>query len=73
LALRQWQKNPPQDHENATMLHAEILGNLGRLEDEQHNYAAAIEHLTALKEFSPHKVSLENWIKDLKAKLQKPE
>jgi tetratricopeptide (TPR) repeat protein len=71
LALRQWRQNASQEPE-ASMLYAQILGNLARLEDEQHNYARAIQYLTTLKEVSPHKVSLENWINDLKAKCPTP-
>jgi tetratricopeptide (TPR) repeat protein len=68
LALKQYLVQGQET--DLTMLHAQILGNLARLEEEQKNYARAIEHLSALKEFSPHKVSLENWIKELKEKTQ---
>jgi len=67
LSLQQWRKNPSNEPE-ALLLYAQILGNLARLEEGEHNYARAVEYLTTLKDISPNKETLEKWIEELKAK-----
>jgi tetratricopeptide (TPR) repeat protein len=68
LALKQWEKTT--DYADNILLHAQILGNLARLEEQERHYTRAIEHLTALKEFSPHKGSIESWITELRTKIE---
>jgi hypothetical protein len=54
--------------ETNLLMHAQLLGHLASLEEKQTNYARAISHLSALKEFSPNRDSIAKWIDDVKAK-----
>lgn len=63
--LPAWQQRRGQTN---ILLHAQILGHLATLEEKQTNYARAITHLSALKEFSPNRDSIAKWIDDVKAK-----
>jgi len=68
LALRNWRDKEAAKPDANIFPYAQILGNLAKLEEEQKNYSQAIQHLTALKEVSPHRDSLQKWIDELKAK-----
>ena len=68
LGLRNWREKEAVKAEPNMFACAQLLGNLATLEEEQHNYPKAIEHLTALKPISPNKDSIQKWIEDLKAK-----
>ena len=63
--LPAWQQRRGQTN---LLLHAQVLGHLATLEAKQTNYARAIAHLSALKEFSPNRDSIAKWIDDVKAK-----
>ena len=63
--LPEWQQRRGQTN---LLLHAQVLGHLATLEEKQTNYTRAIEHLSALKEFSPNRDSIAKWIEDVKAK-----
>ena len=66
--LPAWQQRRGQTN---LLLHAQVLGHLATLEEKQTNYARAITHLSALKEFSPNRDSIAKWIEDVKAKQSK--
>jgi len=69
LALKDWrEKEGPKEAPNI-FLHAQILGNLAKLEEEQGRYAVAIGYLQTLKTFSPNAAQIQNWIEELSAKL----
>ncbi len=63
--LPAWQQRRGQTN---LLLHAQVLGHLATLEEKQTNYARAIAHLSALKEFSPNRDSIAKWIDHVKAK-----
>ena len=63
--LPAWQQRRGQTN---VLLHAQLLGHLATLEEQQTNYTRAIDHLSALKEFSPNRDSIAKWINDVKAK-----
>jgi len=63
--LPAWQQRRGQTN---LLLHAQLLGHLATLEEKQTNYARAVAHLSALKEFSPNRDSIAKWIDDVKAK-----
>ena len=66
--LPAWQQRRGQTN---LLLYAQVLGHLATLEEKQTNYARAIAHLSALKEFSPNRDSIAKWIEDVKAKQEK--
>jgi tetratricopeptide (TPR) repeat protein len=72
LALRNWREKEAAQPEPNIFPYAQILGNLATLEEEQQDYAKAVEYLRALKQVSPNKASLERWIGALQAKQAQP-
>jgi len=71
LALRNRRESAKPEAE--ILPYAQLVGNLAKLEDEQHNYAKALEYLDLLYQVSPHKDSIQKWIDEVKAKkLQGP-
>jgi len=73
MALRRWVEREGEKAEPNLFLYAQLLGNLGRLEEEQGNWARAIQHLSQLVPISPHRTKIEEWIAELKAKERGPE
>ena len=63
--LPAWQQRRGQTN---MLLHAQLLGHLATLEEHQTNYARAITHLSALKEFSPNRESIAKWIEQVRSK-----
>jgi tetratricopeptide (TPR) repeat protein len=68
LALRNWREKESAKADPNIFAYAQLLGNLATLEEQQQNYSKAVEHLTFLKQVSPHKESVQKWLDDLKAK-----
>ena len=66
LALKNWRQRQAHTTEPNLLVYATLLNNLALLEREQKNYSRAIEHFTALKEVSPNKEGIQNWIDYLK-------
>src|SRR6185436_8710634 len=66
IAAQNWEKTEANKPDHQILVYAQLLGNLAKLEEEQKNYARAIEYLTRLIQFSPNKASLEKWIGDLR-------
>ncbi len=69
LALKHWRKQESGKPQPNIFLEAQILGNLARLEEEQSNFAKAVEYLRALVVISPDKEAIRRWIGDLQKKL----
>lgn len=67
-ALSQWRKTRSFDTAEDRLLYAQILVNLAQVEEEQKDFARAMEHLRALLQVTPNRDSIEKWIKDLSAK-----
>jgi tetratricopeptide (TPR) repeat protein len=72
LALKDWRDKEGPKEEPNIFLHAQILGNLAKLEEEQGRYSAAIGYLQTLKTFSPHAEQIQKWIEELAAKSPAP-
>ena len=62
LAYKNWRKREAGKAEPDLFLGAQILNLLALLEREQNNPARAIEHYTALLEFTSHKDVIQSWI-----------
>jgi tetratricopeptide (TPR) repeat protein len=71
LALRRWREQEPQKEKPDNFALDQIAGYLGRLEEEQGNYARAIEYLELAKTVSPHADALQEQIDKLKQKTGK--
>jgi tetratricopeptide (TPR) repeat protein len=72
IALRRWREQEPGKQEPNNFAFDEITVNLARLEEQQGNFARAIEYLELAKTVSPAPEALEKQIKDLKQKLRPP-
>lgn len=70
LALHNWHEREQNSKEPNVLLQAQLLGNLAKLEEQQKNYAKALDYLKALKEVSPHKEQIQKWLQELKVKQQ---
>lgn len=66
LAYKNWRKREADKAEPDLFLGAQILNLLALLEREQNNPARAIEHYTALLEFTSHKDVIQSWIEVLR-------
>lgn len=66
LALAGWREKESRKAEPNTLLLGQILNQLAKLEREQNNYPRAIEHYELLKQVSPSKQSIQEWIDYLK-------
>ncbi len=66
LAMVRWREQEGRKTEPNTLLLGQILNQLAKLEREQNNYPRAIEHYTLLKQVSPSKQSIQEWIDYLK-------
>jgi tetratricopeptide (TPR) repeat protein len=71
LALRRWREQEPQKEKPDNLALDQIAGRLGNLEEEQGNYAKAIEYLEMAKTVSPHADALQEQIDKLKQKVGK--
>ena len=69
LALRRWREQEPSKKYPDNFTLREIVVNLGRLEEDQGNFAAAINYLEEAKTLSPAPQALQKQIDDLKRKL----
>lgn len=69
LALRRWQQQEPGKKEPDKLAFEEIVVNLGRLEEDQGNLAAAINYLEEAKKVSPAPQALQKQIDELRLKL----
>jgi tetratricopeptide (TPR) repeat protein len=68
LALQKWREQQAGQPDPDIFLYAQVLGHLAKLEEEQQNYAKALELLQALQQVSPYKESVQKWIEGLKAR-----
>jgi tetratricopeptide (TPR) repeat protein len=68
LALRGWEAKERGKEDANTFLYAQILGNLGRLEEEEGNYRQATVYLEKLKTVSPNAGHIQAWIDELRKK-----
>ena len=68
LGARHWRETEAAKPEPNIFPYAQLLGGLAKLEEEQGNYARALEHLTALKQVSPNKEPIQKWIQDVQGK-----
>jgi tetratricopeptide (TPR) repeat protein len=65
-ALRNLNEQEKEAAEPNRFLRIQILGNLGRLEEQSGNTAQAIEYLQKLELISPHVEAIRRWIEDLR-------
>jgi tetratricopeptide (TPR) repeat protein len=70
LALRRWREQEPGKKEPDKFGLEEIVVNLGRLEEDQGNLAAAIRYYEEAKTVSPVPQNIQKQIDDLKRKLE---
>jgi tetratricopeptide (TPR) repeat protein len=68
LALAKWREQEQPKPQPNHLLYLQILGNLAKLEEEEKQYARAIEYLNLLKEASPNKERIQIWIDELRSK-----
>jgi hypothetical protein len=66
LALQNFRKADQAKQDADLLLHCQILGSLGKLEQEEKNNAEALRYFTELKEYSPFKEQVQAWIDYLK-------
>lgn len=66
LAMMRWREQEARKPEPNVLLLGQILNQLAKLEREQNNNARAIEHYTLLKQVTPSKQSVQEWIDYLK-------
>ena len=69
LALRRWREQEPQKKEPDNFTFEEITINLARLEEQQGNFARAIEYLREAKAVSPSPQTLQEQITEDEQKL----
>jgi tetratricopeptide (TPR) repeat protein len=69
LALKRWREQEPNKKEPDKFGLEEIVVNLGRLEEDQGNLAAAIKYLEEAQKVSPAPQNLQKQINELKLKL----
>jgi tetratricopeptide (TPR) repeat protein len=69
LALRRWQEQEPGKKEPNRFALEEIVVNLGRLEEDDGNFLAAIRYYEQAKTLSPNPAALQKQIDDLKKKV----
>lgn len=62
LALARWREQEGRKSEPNRLLLGQILNQLAKLEREQNNYPRAIEHYRLLREVTPSKQSVQEWI-----------
>jgi len=72
LAFRRWQEQESKKEKPDFFLFDKITVNLARLEESQHNYAAAIEWFEMAKKNSPNPDALQKQIDDVRAKTNAP-
>ena len=71
IGVQSWERTEANKPDHQLLVYAQLLGNLAKLEEEQGNYAAAIQHLTRLSTISPNKAHIEKWIAELREKSPK--
>lgn len=62
LAMIQWREREARKPEPNKLLLGQILNQLGLLERQEGNYPRAIQHYTFLKQVSPSKQAIQEWI-----------
>lgn len=62
LSLIQWREREARKPEPDKLLLGQILNQLGLLERQEGNYPRAIQHYTLLKQVSPSKQAIQEWI-----------
>lgn len=68
LSLAAWRKTEAPNAEPNLLLGAQLLGNLAKLEEAEHQYSRARHYLEELEALSPNKESLRTWMDELKAR-----
>jgi tetratricopeptide (TPR) repeat protein len=71
-ALAQWRKTRTLDSPDDEFLYVQILVNLAKVEEDEKNFAKAIEHLEALLGASAGRESVQKWIAELKQRQAAP-
>jgi tetratricopeptide (TPR) repeat protein len=69
LALRHWREQETGKKEPNKFALEEIVVNLGRLEEDEGNFSAAIKYYEEAKNLSPNPAALQRQIDDLKKKV----
>jgi len=69
LALNKWRELEPPKPQPNRLLYLQLLGNLAKLEEEQRQYGRALKYLKLLKDVSPSKEQIQDWMEELQAKL----
>lgn len=68
LGLKSYKERMAGTENDNPLLHAQILGSLAKLEEEQKNFTRGVEYLKELETFSPHKESVQRWRTELEQK-----
>jgi len=69
LSMNRWREQESRKPEPNILLLGQILNQLAKLEREQKNYPRALECYTLLKQISPNKEAVQNWIDEMKTNL----
>jgi tetratricopeptide (TPR) repeat protein len=69
LALKKYRESEAFKNNSDFLIHLQLLGQLGKLEEQEKNYAAALRYFEQLKEISPSKEQVQTWIDWLKERL----
>ena len=72
LGLSRFQQWEDSERESSIFLHAQLLGNLAKLEEDEGNFEASIHHLKRLKQVSPNSSNIQTWIDLLAERGRKP-
>jgi tetratricopeptide (TPR) repeat protein len=68
ISLKNYHERMNTPEKENLLLHAQILGNLARLEDEAKHFNKGAEYLRELEGFSPHKETVRKWREELEQK-----
>jgi|GEM_PF-128679 len=64
--LRKWETVESRQPEPNKIIHSQLLAQLAKLEEQQGNYASALQYLARLKTVSPSPDSIQAWIEKVK-------
>ena len=62
LSFKNWRETELKKAEPDLLLGAQVLNLLALLEREEKNYPRALQHYLALREFTPNKAAIQEWI-----------
>ena len=69
LALKQYRASDAFKNNTDFLMHLQLLAFLGKLEEQEKNYAEALKYFEQLKEISPSRDQVQSWIDWLKERL----